>query len=347
MLVRRLARPLLASAFVAEGIDALRNPRPRAEIAGPFVERAVTAAQPVAQKVAEAVEDHVDQVAATVEAGADRVTDAVPDAVGGDQAQVAADQATATTSEAAKVVHDVAQGRPLPFQTETYVRVNAAVQVGAGLLLATGRLPRVASAALAVTLVPTTIAGHPFWEAEGDERRAERTQFLKNASLLGGLILAAVDLEGRPGIAYRARHARDEAKAVAVATGLSAALTDLGRSASEHGHDLVAAARESDLPDVARARAHELMAAARESELPDVARHKAHDLVAAARESELPDLARAKAHDLVAAARESDLPQVAAARARELAEVAAHRAEELAATAQTRGELAARSVRAA
>ena len=223
-------------------------------------------------------------------------------------------------------MHDVAQGRPLPFETETYVRVNAAVQVGAGLLLATGRLPRLASAALAATLVPTTIAGHPFWEAEGDERRVQRTQFLKNASLLGGLILAAVDLEGRPGVTYRARHARDEAKAVAAATGLSAALTDLGRSASVHGHELVAAARESDLPDIARA--------------------KAHDLVSAARESELPEAARAKAADLVAAARESDLPHVAAARARELAEVAAHRAEELAATAQSLGEQA-RAARAA
>jgi uncharacterized membrane protein YphA (DoxX/SURF4 family) len=291
MLVRRLARPLLASAFVAGGIDALRNPRPRAELAEPLVDRFAAAAQPVAQRVAGALEDQVDQVAAAVEPGADQVSG---------------------------VVHDVAQGRPLPFETETYVRVNAAVQVGAGLLLATGRLPRVASAALAVTLVPSTIAGHPFWEAEGDERRVQRTQFLKNASLLGGLILAAVDTEGRPGITYRARHARDEAKAVAAAAGLSAALTDLGRVASAHGHDLVTAARESDLPDIARARAQ--------------------DLVTAARESDLPDVARAKAHDLVTAARESDLPKVATARARELAEVAAHRAEELAGSAQALGE---------
>ncbi len=266
MLVRRIARPLLASVFVVEGIETLRNPRPRVDLAEPLVDRVALAAQPVAEKVAEAVEEPAEHAPTSV----------------------------------ADTVRQVAQGQPLPFETESYVKLNAAVQVGAGLLLAAGRLPRVASAALAVTLVPTTVAGHPFWEADGAERRTQRTQFLKNAGLLGGLILAAVDTEGRPGLTYRARHAREEAKAVAAAAGISAALTDLGRAASAHGHDLVAAARESDLPDVARA--------------------KAHDLVVAARESDLPDTARAKAHDLVVAARESDLPKVAAARARELAD---------------------------
>mgnify|MGYP001191486725 CR=1 FL=1 len=347
MLVRRLARPLLASVFVTGGIDTLRNPKPRAEVAGPLVDRMATAAQPVAQKLAGAVEGHVDQVAAAVDAGAERVADAVPDAAGGERVATVADQATTASADAAQVVHDVARGQALPFETETYVKVNAAVQVGAGLLLATGKFPRAASVALAATLVPTTIAGHPFWELEGDERRTQRTQFLKNAGLLGGLILAAVDTEGRPGVAYRARHARDEAKAAAAAAGLSAALADLGRAASSHGHDLVAAARESDLPDTARAKAHDLLAAARDSELPDTARAKAHDLLAAARDSDLPDVARAKAHDLVATARESDLPKVAAARARELAAEASARADDLSSSAQALGERVAGSVRAA
>ncbi|MBX3285922.1 MAG: DoxX family protein, partial [Actinobacteria bacterium] len=173
----------------------------------------------------------------------------MPDAPGAEQVHAAADQAGSTAAGVAQAVHDVAQGRPLPIESEAYVRANGAVQVGAGLLLATGRFPRAASTALAITLVPTTVAGHPFWELEGDERRAQRIHFLKNCGLLGGLILAAVDTEGRPGIAYRARHARDEAKAVAAATGLSAALVDVGHAATAHAHDLLDAARDSDLPD--------------------------------------------------------------------------------------------------
>ena len=38
-LVRAVARPLLASIFVTGGLDVLRNPRPRAEIAGPTLDR--------------------------------------------------------------------------------------------------------------------------------------------------------------------------------------------------------------------------------------------------------------------------------------------------------------------
>jgi uncharacterized membrane protein YphA (DoxX/SURF4 family) len=90
----------------------------------------------------------------------------------------------------------------------TLVRINGAVQVAAGLALATGRMPRLSSAVLAATLVPTTAAGHRFWEeTEPGQKKAQRVQFFKNASMMGGLMLAAVDTEGRPGVAWRARRA--------------------------------------------------------------------------------------------------------------------------------------------
>ena len=96
----------------------------------------------------------------------------------------------------------------LPEDTEQLVKINGAVQVGAGLMLATGRLPRLSSALLAGSLVPTTLAGHRFWEEEDETRRAQqRIHFFKNVSMLGGLMLAAVDTEGRPGLAWRAQHA--------------------------------------------------------------------------------------------------------------------------------------------
>jgi putative oxidoreductase len=100
----------------------------------------------------------------------------------------------------------------LPEDTEQLVKINGAVQVGAGLMLATGRLPRLSSALLAGSLVPTTLAGHRFWEEEDETRRAQqRIHFFKNLSMLGGLMLAAVDTEGRPGLAWRAQHAAHHA----------------------------------------------------------------------------------------------------------------------------------------
>src|SRR3954451_4298608 len=56
-------------------------------------------------------------------------------------------------------------GVPVPEDPETLVRINAGVQIAAGLALATGRAPRLSAALLAATLVPTTAAGHRYWEA--------------------------------------------------------------------------------------------------------------------------------------------------------------------------------------
>ena len=100
----------------------------------------------------------------------------------------------------------------LPEDPESLVRINGAVQVGAGLMLALGRFPRLSAALLAGSLVPTTLAAHRFWDEEDETRRAQqRIHFFKNLSMLGGLILAAVDTEGRPSLAWRARHATHHA----------------------------------------------------------------------------------------------------------------------------------------
>ena len=42
------------------------------------------------------------------------------------------------------------------------------------------------------SLVPTTLSVHSFWEAPEAERPAQKIQFLKNLSMLGGLLLATV-----------------------------------------------------------------------------------------------------------------------------------------------------------
>ncbi|MGH9302358.1 MAG: DoxX family protein [Acidimicrobiales bacterium] len=149
---RRIARPMLASMFVAGGVDAVQNPESKA-------------------KAAESV--------------------AVP----------------------------IAKALKLPEDPTTLVRINGGVQVGAGVLLALGVLPRISAAALAGSLVPTTLAGHHFWdEADEDIRRNQRIHFLKNMSMLGGLIIAAIEPGGRPSQPRRARRAAGRAGRRTIAT---------------------------------------------------------------------------------------------------------------------------------
>jgi uncharacterized membrane protein YphA (DoxX/SURF4 family) len=101
----------------------------------------------------------------------------------------------------------------LPSDPETLVRLNGAAQVAAALALATGRAPRTSAVVLAASLVPTTAAGHRFWEQSDPAARAgQRAHFFKNVSMLGGLIIAAGDTEGQPGVLWRTRRAAKDAR---------------------------------------------------------------------------------------------------------------------------------------
>lgn len=149
MIVRRVARVLLASIFVLGGLDTLRKPEAKVQAATPFLE-----------------------------ANLGRVKDSLPAAV--------------------------------PTDPATLVRLDAAVKVGAGVALALGRFPRLSALLLAGSIVPTTLAGHSFWEHEDETVRAgHRVHFLKNAGLLGGLMLTVSD---RPGAASRAKKEAKGAK---------------------------------------------------------------------------------------------------------------------------------------
>ena len=77
-------------------------------------------------------------------------------------------------------------------RTASVVRANGIVQVLAALSLAAGVLPRLSADVLAGSLVPSTIAGHPFWEEKDPAARAaQRVEFLKNLGILAGLVLVA------------------------------------------------------------------------------------------------------------------------------------------------------------
>ena len=93
------------------------------------------------------------------------------------------------------------------------VQLNGLVQVLGGLLLAAGKLPRLSAMLLAGSLVPTTLAGHRFWEEDDPEaKQQQQVHFFKNVSLLGGLLIATMDRAGKPSIAWRGGHAVDHAK---------------------------------------------------------------------------------------------------------------------------------------
>jgi uncharacterized membrane protein YphA (DoxX/SURF4 family) len=101
----------------------------------------------------------------------------------------------------------------LPSDPATLVRLNGGVQLVAGAALATGRVPRLSAAALALSLIPTTAARHRFWEEQDPAMRsAQRAHFFKNVSLLGGLVIASGDTEGQPGVLWRTRRAAKDAR---------------------------------------------------------------------------------------------------------------------------------------
>ena len=164
-LVRLIARPLLATGFVAVGVERLRNADQTAE-----------------------------QLAPTLS----RIGGAVP-------------AAAAATSNPALVA-----------------RVVGYTQVTAGSLLGMGKFTRIASLLLAGTTALNTVVEYRNAEASTSaERKERRSQLLKNLSLIGGVLLSAVDTNGRPGLAWRASHlasdtgrkGRAAAKAVRKTTG--------------------------------------------------------------------------------------------------------------------------------
>lgn len=141
MLLRRIARPLLASALIARGVDSLQHPGGRITAAEKFAEVAV---KPLG----------------------------------------------------------------LPADPELLVRVNGAVQAGAGSLLAIGRFPRLSGAALALSLLPATVFDNHFWsESDTESKAAKKRQFFAGLGLLGGVLLASADTAGSPGLVWRSKNA--------------------------------------------------------------------------------------------------------------------------------------------
>jgi len=238
-------------------------------------------------------------------------------------------------------------GSKIPSDPETVARINAAVQVGGGLLLATGKLPRIASAALAFTVIPGSLGGHLFWNEPDPERKAQkRRELLSDLSLLGGLIIASADTAGKPSLGWRGRRAASR-----LSEKVSAALPLDGSDDSVLDSEL--AERIAHGLHVGAERGRELASTAAEKSAPAVkkarkkARKRGAQLAEAAREhgAELADTARERGGEWADIARErgSEWADIARERGGEFGERAYERGSELAETARERGgELAHR-----
>jgi putative oxidoreductase len=115
------------------------------------------------------------------------------------------------------VIAPIAERVPqLPKDPEQLVKIDGAIKVAGGLGLIFGPFARPSALVLAGSLVPTTLAGHRFWEQPDPEQKvSDRVEFFKNVSVLGGLLIAALDVGGRPSVPWLAgRTARAAAKTV-------------------------------------------------------------------------------------------------------------------------------------
>lgn len=175
MLLRRVARPMFASWFLVEGLDAVRHPSAHAAAArdGMVTLRA-----------------RLGRYARL--SGAERML--------ADRHDVDVD-----------VVLDQVLGRELSQrQLTTAVRLHGAAMLVAGGMLALGRAPRTSALALAALTAPVALVNAPAGRGtvvaaldEPSARTARRRRFWAAVSATGGALLAAADYEGRPGLGWR------------------------------------------------------------------------------------------------------------------------------------------------
>jgi uncharacterized membrane protein YphA (DoxX/SURF4 family)/gas vesicle protein len=254
-------------------------------------------------------------------------------------------------------------GDKIPSNPETAARINAAVQVGGGLLLATGKMPRIASAALAVTVIPGSLGGHLFWTETDPQRKAQkRRDLLTDLSLLGGLIIAAADTAGRPSLGWRGKRAAgrlsDAVTSALPLTGSDDSVFDSELAerishglqvGAERSRELASAAAERSAPvvDAARKRGEELAhtAAERGADLAETAKKRSKPVVKKARKRarkrghELADTLRDRSSEWADIARDrgSEWADIARERGSEWADVAIDRGSDWAETARDRG----------
>ncbi|AIN57834.1 DoxX family protein [Pseudomonas soli] len=85
-------------------------------------------------------------------------------------------------------------GAPAPMLAAA---IAVIMELLVGILLILGFYTRPLALLFALFVLGTALIGHPFWNMVEPERSANMTQFLKNLSIIGGLLLLAVSGPGR------------------------------------------------------------------------------------------------------------------------------------------------------
>jgi uncharacterized membrane protein YphA (DoxX/SURF4 family) len=256
----------------------------------------------------------------------------------------------------------------IPSDPETFAQINAAVQIGGGLLLAAGKLPRVASAALAITVLPANLGSHAFWSETDPQAKAQkRQQFLTDLSLLGGLLIASADTAGKPSLGWRGRHAAERlSERVSSAlpgsddSGFDTDFSELGERivhglqiGAERGRELASTAAERGAPyaEAALERGREFASTAAERGAPyaEAALERGREFASTAADKSKPlaKKARKRSEKFAdeAADRAAYFAEKARKRSEELADEAADWAEPLAKKARKRSEKLAKKAR--
>jgi len=123
------------------------------------------------------------------------------------------DLAPATAPIAEKLMPKLSAALPesarafVPTDATGLVKLNGLLQIVGGASLATGFFRRIGAGVLAVTTVPNLLAANPLTKGPG--QAAAQAEFGTNVALLGGVLLAAQDTEGKPTLVWRLRTQRE------------------------------------------------------------------------------------------------------------------------------------------
>ena len=86
------------------------------------------------------------------------------------------------------------KGLPMP---EVLAALTVVLELGGGLLILSGWKSRWVALVIFLWLIPTSFIFHPFWSAPAAQAAAQQIQFLKNVSIMGGMLLLVAFGPGR------------------------------------------------------------------------------------------------------------------------------------------------------
>lgn len=86
-----------------------------------------------------------------------------------------------------------AKGIPMPGVA---IALAAAVEISGGLAVLLGFQARAAAWLLFLYLIPATLIFHNFWASSGAEHQEQMLNFMKNVTIMGGLLILAANGAG-------------------------------------------------------------------------------------------------------------------------------------------------------